>query len=609
MFLGLVLIARLLCASDVVDAFIHPLPDEEVSILDSGFRRILRSFSGYVLYGDKPMCIESIHSCPVSLSFDEQSSAKEHFFQILKEWNLSSLDRRYLFLFTQYAGYTHLIVINREAFIKIVNENLALFRYVLDPFLTAEGLLKDLAENQDRFYDIIKDDIALLGILLGYGTNNSIAHRRTEFLLQKTKQPHLKFPYLSCISSNTRPSRGFQTLEAELDFSCSRAKGSWGLSKHAIYPIPCFGCYSNSDESITLLKTYEKNRKDLVAAVEQENFLDTFLERIFTTTSNTVKAPNVKVHKSLFNPKDETQLLNQFGRAILAETKIDGKQLVQFFLNGMRDCENGILSDLDDLSIQRELLPLSLDLRDRKNLENAEKLLTKLSKSKNWVSLAPQNVLYKTLKKGRGSPASSKVQNVVFHYSFYTSDNRNQTTAGTIRCSNLGKLIPGLAHLLTEMKKGEERLAYFHPRYAYGDSEPFPNIAIVAKIQLIGFEIGDREVSIAPLQSMDSRQVSHSDDFNAKPIQREKPTGSYKELLSSYNQLQEKKVYLSGYSFCESIKKAGVSLDSGKLARVIQSSKLRINEEQRVMFVLDFKSHLFHEQYQQGLVPITPFCF
>lgn len=605
MFLMLVKISLL--GAEPLQAFLEQLPKETACVLDSGIRRVLQSFGGYVLYGDKPMCIESFkNELQSNLYHHETATAKYHLFTTLKQWALTSTDRKYLFLFTNYADHTHLIIINRNAFIQAVNNNLSLFRYVIGPKLTAESLLTSLAEDQEHFYDVIHDDLALLGILLGYGTNNSIAHRFNELALKAIQDTKLNFPYLQ----NEARTVGCEHLIQAIEDSPNRS-GSWDLSTHVDYRIPCFGCNPDSEETTSLLKTYEKNRNELIKATEQENFLESFLTRIFTTTSNELKLPKIS-HQSDFDLNNPKSLLEGFASTVWIESQVDGKNMAESFLNGILDCEKGKTLNPDVLEAYRELFPLSIDIRDRQNLERSEQILVGVSKLKGWIPLIEQNVLYKTVKKGYGPSTSSKAERVTFHYSFRGTKNPKKVCAGTIERAKTESLIPGLAHLLIGMKKGEERLTYIHPRYAYGDRAPYSNEAIVANVQLINFEEGNNEVRIAPEQSIDSKQVFrlNGTDAPSEANRRKKPQGSSKELSAQYEKLQEQLIYLNGYRFWEAIKHSDIILNCDKLIKKVQSGQFQIlDERERIAFILDFKAHLFHKKYLAGELPILPFCF
>ncbi|MBU6446721.1 MAG: hypothetical protein KGQ49_04915, partial [Verrucomicrobia bacterium] len=315
------------------------LSPPDATALDWFFRNCAQSFGGYVLYGDKPMALEYLFAKEEqSLYFSEATHAKMKAFKILKEWSQHCEDAEYPILFCKYANTQHMILINRKAFVKTVNQNLPLFRYILGHKLTAEALLLELIKNQDHFYDVLQDNNTLIGILLGYGTHNSLIVSRQEFLLQQETGHFENFPFAKAISQ-AKPMLGFASIEEELQ-SLACFKSSRDLKDFSTFEIPLFGCEPDSEETTALLATYEKNREHLLTHVQQDNFMEKTLEKLFTTLSGKVRIPPLP-KPSTFRLDDKKALSRQFAEIIVQDAKRQ-KPLLHAFLHGAADRERGI---------------------------------------------------------------------------------------------------------------------------------------------------------------------------------------------------------------------------------------------------------------------------
>lgn len=185
-----------------VSTFIQSLSKEQTLLLESFLRTLCKEFSGYVLCGDKPMCIEGYLLTDESGALsgvDEKALILMKGSELWQSLQVSPDNKEYFFLIfdSKEYGYRHLICINRRAFLRVVNENLSLFRYVLGPTLTAENLLKELIEAKDQFYKVLKNDNVLLGILLGYGKQNALLVSRKELISDAfASDRNEEFPFL-----------------------------------------------------------------------------------------------------------------------------------------------------------------------------------------------------------------------------------------------------------------------------------------------------------------------------------------------------------------------------------------------------------------------------
>src|SRR5207248_214704 len=73
-----------------------------------------------------------------------------------------------------------IFLVNKNNFIKVVNEHIIEFRKILGENITAENLFLQIIDNRNSIWQILKEDHCLLGILFGYGYKNSQMFKRRE---------------------------------------------------------------------------------------------------------------------------------------------------------------------------------------------------------------------------------------------------------------------------------------------------------------------------------------------------------------------------------------------------------------------------------------------
>lgn len=570
------------------------------------------------------MCTESFTKGPATLDISEWHFAKVKAFQILKEWSTSNEDKEYLFLFTDYYQYSHMIIINRRSFTKTVNDNIVLFRYILGRTLTAESLLSQLIKNQSEFWDVLKNNEALIGILLGYGSNNALVYSRSVDIGRNLSPNEEAFPFLRRVQRE-KPSLGFSSLEEEKIALRGMMVGSYSIVDFNTYPIPCFGCIPESEETTSLLSMYQKNRNEILSLVAQDDFLEKILEKIFKTTSEKIALPSHSLKlQSTFDLTDKKQLASKFVEIIRNEIAITGvnqEVLLKSFLKGIVDREKGgelaAKTNREQLEVELNTIPIKLECC--KNLICANNCFKKISLQKQWISLIPKGISYKVLREGKGVPTSSKIKNVSFHLSYRLGTERDMTHFETIKQEGVEQLIPGIAHSLIGMKRGEQRMVCIHPRYAYGVNIHPNNATFFAEIQLIDFEEEEEvEARISPPARLEPTYMILDDTgMRAGPsceldtCEDQDVILKYQDLLKQRQNIYKRKFYNNGFHFWDLAKIKGDFLDFEDFYKQIsfpntESANYFKNSEQKDAFIMDFKLYLFTLQYENGRTPPFP---
>lgn len=248
----------------------------------------------YTLFGNKPVSLAGYFPIP---SFDSIFFNKRHTrLPILEAW--SALEKNILcHLQGDYALLKQVdlsekkhhiftvIIINKPCFLQVVAEHLDLFCELLEEKIHPQKLLDEVLLNKRSLLDILKQNEALYGIVLGYGKQNSFAFKRRWDLAQVFN------PY--CQNSQKfspfypKTSKGFQSSEEEY-FYFEKEHYFLDIHPSPLSPLnpPCFMIMKNNEkETKTLEKTYKNNFKKIIKIYAEGYFLSITLNRLYKKTS------------------------------------------------------------------------------------------------------------------------------------------------------------------------------------------------------------------------------------------------------------------------------------------------------------------------------------
>lgn len=320
--------------SSELQNLLNSLATEELSVLDTFFRTLfVESQGGYVLYGNKPICIDGF---PIREEGTVFLAKRIHVFStklkegalLWKKLGLNQYCKNYaLFVYDKpvFDKWVDLIVINKSAFYRTVEENLPLFQYALGPKVSPGELLLKLTDSNETFHSVLHDDRVLIGILLGYGTQNALFGSRTE----------------NINDCATMPSFGFSSLNEEI---CWLEKGgalSVDFSEEKEPLLPWFGCYENQETKV-LIEGYKQAQKRISKVLKSEHFLETVLSKIFEQKITFKHQPFIQ-NKNLFSDRNElTKIVAHSIWRCIDQNHRDPEYILAFY-DGLNACQNGAL--------------------------------------------------------------------------------------------------------------------------------------------------------------------------------------------------------------------------------------------------------------------------
>lgn len=277
------------------------MPVQEKLYLEKFFRTMLvNSQGGYVLFGSKPSCGEGIFDIKSNIGHlgTRLHVRSSILFLGCKVWNryFANISGAKISIIlkkeTSLGNWAYVVYwINKEKMLSVVERNLPLFQLSLGQSLTAQSFL-------DRFSEMDLKDNALIGIILGFGTKNSIYGKRCDQFLSYTFSKELlpflphkfrnadickSFSYVGYDESKIlklTPSWGFANLTEE--FQEIKRLSASSFSDEGILPeLPLFSNYVDDEESREIIGAYREDRKKIKVLLGKKDFLESVMRIIF----------------------------------------------------------------------------------------------------------------------------------------------------------------------------------------------------------------------------------------------------------------------------------------------------------------------------------------
>jgi hypothetical protein len=288
-----------------VSTLLQTMPPQDRQTLTDCFQELIENNCfGYTLFGNKPISVESYPvKLPHSISDFLQHRSEMFLFNSEKTWkkyvNFLKSDN-FVVKFEKRGDYGACYLINRTAFCSAVHANLDLFKQVLGPQVTAESLLKIIEHKTSTFNKVIKRDVVLEGILLGYGRQNALAYQRYQDVLHtiKYKQPppwcddegeealsperkvhalmNASFPIP--IDTHIVPREGFYSLAEECSWF-DEVIDSWHEPCFFRFPAPSFMWDKRSEETKAIFSEYKATKEKMVRLYDKGDFLEITLKQ------------------------------------------------------------------------------------------------------------------------------------------------------------------------------------------------------------------------------------------------------------------------------------------------------------------------------------------
>ena len=143
----------------------------------------------YVIYGDEPIGISGFWNPtvasdrPLMSGCSSKSSILKRGYKLHRKYQPLLQSKNLIFLFQETGDYVEVTLVNRRNFLKAVAESPEDFQRVLGAEVSGESILAQFIQEEEILAKPLKENHALLGILLGYGKKDaSTFHRKMEIV-------------------------------------------------------------------------------------------------------------------------------------------------------------------------------------------------------------------------------------------------------------------------------------------------------------------------------------------------------------------------------------------------------------------------------------------
>jgi hypothetical protein len=475
-----IILLFVLALSSTSDATERILSHESV-VLSKCFESILECEAGYVFYGKKPLCIlEYYQNCFYfePREYHRKSVACCVAKNILKR----SLFRSGNIIFHFDEKGDTLLIINRQKFLSTVKENLVLFQYVLGPTITPERLLEAITSPDRSFNETLHYDRVLIGIVLGYGVQNSLFQSRYENILCDLVVAEDVPPFMPNIThfptesskedliffeKNPRnlweKNRSF--LNATYGFSCleeeiEEIEKKMTVSSETLQKKPyfIFGCLKATKENEIFLADLEETQEKIETLLQSQSLVKDVLALICEDDIEIEENKN-----EIFFQTQKVDLNVTLAKLLRSGLSEYHKKYINYFIEGLK-------GQVDDSELAGNILasPNAVtNMQNAKhNLEEANYFFSKLKSDNSFTKILEPYLYYSVLSEGEGSSLKGQPEVLV---DYEICDPSGKSLNGELQKRlDLKKTISAFAHGLQGMKIGEKRLLFIHPSLAYG---------------------------------------------------------------------------------------------------------------------------------------------
>ncbi len=474
--------------------------------LDLFFRQLVENTTiGYVLYGEKPVDLQGFRE--LEQTIPGTAERKRAVVGLLAQETLKQCPRKVskclLSVYSVPTGY-EILSINRKAFLTTVQANQLLFASRFGTLSTPQSIVDRLVN--EGFASTFKEHIALQGIILGYGTENAITYELgSSFLksLAPKANPPFKMPSL-----HKTPLEQLARIKDTSMFKQLRKFGHYKPKNQLDKTKIPFSYLTDSADSQKLISKYQKAQLHTEKALSNPHFLSDVCDRFGIIVSGRKENSSFPV----FSDEEKAVLSSIVARTLLQTFPT---QISPQFVAGMKDAAKEEHLDVSDIQL------LDLLWQRAPSLTSRSHIFLKDIAQKSGIKCKVPGYLYVATIKPSSSDESLTPNHAVFKARYLIQDLSRTPLSGSYQLQEtpslyLEELMPGLAHGLIGMRKGEIREIYIHPDIAYGpSSELGGGNALIAKVELLDLESPDTSSHLPLLQPIDVQNhtsVIHSTD-------------------------------------------------------------------------------------------------
>lgn len=273
--------------SKFVSKALSKLSQEEREALEAFFFELHFSGASYVLFGSKPMSIclftdpnyskrpPLTNVIELSTCFHLQNIKTNRGLEVWEKYKHLFPSSKFAIIETRDENYITISIIQKQNFLKIVEDNIDIFREYLGVDITANAVLEQCLTS----FDVIQNHHVLLGIVLGYGRHNAQLFSR-KVQIEEERESSISSP----LKIQILPTEGFSSLEEEYQHITDRLmpiqqEDLWEWT-HPILPLPGFIADLRDPETQQLRQQYREQHKQIIDIYKRGDFLEITLKAL-----------------------------------------------------------------------------------------------------------------------------------------------------------------------------------------------------------------------------------------------------------------------------------------------------------------------------------------
>lgn len=512
---------------------------KDYEVLDQFFKmNVLEEEYGYVLEGIKPISVRNYMPIERIHAYKDPDLSKKEFAKtllvgkVINIWKKICSEQKKFALKAVPLDKTNITgwevqFVNLAKLKEVIEENIALFRYILGPMIQANALADQLAYSDESFDSILHNDVVLIGLVLGFGTQNSVIGGRAEtiscrtiskdyapfqpksqlMLSQKEHSMNVFRPqcyggyYLEFAGGDDshfqddfqrlQPSTGFSTIEDEVIAIDAMNDDSYP-DQLMQKPAFVFNAYRGGPSNKPFFNRLLQTQKRIQALLKRSDFLEIVLEKITGQKPIiTCKKPKQSDRKVLadFTVHEWTRILQQ-----TATRFVEPERQLAFFESYYQPTEASQEPPSAMIGASTAMLVgIKIALS---NLSAANIYFETLAQDPSLESIIPQQLYFKTTQQGQGKTFTGAGR---VRIGYVIEDLEGKILfANCDAWLNLSNTISGFAFGVQNMRVSENRTIYIHPAYGYGALTTLPPCSgLIIKAYLIDFD--EKTSGILPL--------------------------------------------------------------------------------------------------------------
>lgn len=276
------------CAGESILKILKAMPDSDRNSLSYFFRElIIWGNFGYVLFGEKPMALDVIESninpfadlTQFKLYISPRRIKFINGFKTWKKYEKFFPTSRFVFLYDKdNRNNDQIVLINKAAFIQQIENHIKDFEMVLNQNVSGEKLLNE-SLHKPLISQVLKNHDGLIGIMLGYGRNNSfLFHQKSQL---SSEEDMINFCEKHQLKSawTDEEFEDYRKKFESVSWISSYITGSH-LANIELIALPGFGAVFNSSETQLLRQKYLNTRQFIINHYKNKDFLEVTLKAL-----------------------------------------------------------------------------------------------------------------------------------------------------------------------------------------------------------------------------------------------------------------------------------------------------------------------------------------